>query len=71
MSSAEKKINKRLIWAVIGWALVWAGALSATKKGQSFRQRMFGKAKWLVDAAMHHGENMGKKVGWEKKPELD
>jgi hypothetical protein len=32
---------------------------------------MFGKAKGLVDAAMHHGEAMGKKVAGEKDKNLD
>ena len=59
MGSTEKKINKWLIGAIIWWAVVGASALSATKKGQSFWQRIFSKAKWFVETAIEHGEKLG------------
>lgn len=63
MSNTEKKINKWLIWAIIWWAIVGASALSATKKWQSFWQKVFSRAKWYIDTAIQQGERV---VKWKK-----
>lgn len=47
MWNTEKKINKRLIGAVIGSAVI--GGLSMTPKGKSFWRRMLDKSTGWTD----------------------
>jgi hypothetical protein len=45
MWKTEKKINKILIWAIIGSAVLGVGGLSMTPKWKSFWRRMLRKSK--------------------------
>lgn len=40
MGATEKSLNKRIIWAIIGSALIGVSGLSMTPKGQSFWRRL-------------------------------
>jgi hypothetical protein len=60
MASAEKKINKRLVWAIIWGAVLGGAALSSSKKGKSFWSKVYAKAKWFIDTAIKQWE----KVWW-------
>ncbi len=43
MGKTEKRFNKRLIWLVIGSAVIWG--LSMTPKGKSFWKRTIDRVK--------------------------
>ena len=40
----EKKINKRLVWAVLGWAAIWAATMVKDKQWKT----LFDKTKNLL-----------------------
>lgn len=45
MWSPEKKLNKWIVWAIIGSTIIGLWSLSMTPKGKSFRRRMSDRGK--------------------------
>lgn len=47
MGKTEKTLNKWLIWAIIGSALIGVSGLSMTPKGQSFWRRVLQRVRGI------------------------